>query len=104
MRPDRFTQKMQEGLQSAQALASELGHAEIDNEHFLSALLSDPEGIAQPIFDKLGVAPRTVEEKLRAELGKRASQQGGSAPNLGRELSTVLNAAESEMKTLKDEY
>jgi ATP-dependent Clp protease ATP-binding subunit ClpB len=95
---------MQEGLQAAQSLASELGHAEIDNEHFLSALLSDPEGIAQPIFDKLGVAPRTVEEKLRAELEKRASAHGGATPGLGREFSTVLNAAEAEMSKLKDEY
>ena len=39
MRIDRFTQKMQETLQAAQDLSSKGGHSEIDNEHFLSALL-----------------------------------------------------------------
>ena len=29
MRPDRFTQKMQEALQSAQDLASEMAHQEV---------------------------------------------------------------------------
>ena len=105
MRPDRFTQKMQEAVQTAQDLASKLGHAEVDNEHFLSALLADSEGIARPLFDKLGVASRTIEEKLRAELGRRATMQGSATqPALARELLSVLTAAEGEMSKLKDEY
>ncbi|EDY16553.1 ATP-dependent chaperone ClpB [Chthoniobacter flavus Ellin428] len=103
MRIDRFTQKMQEGLQAAQDLASKLGHAEIDNEHFLAALLEQTDGITRPLFDKIGVAPRIVEEKLRAELERRAKVHGGQL-GLGRDLTHVLNAAEGEMAKLKDEY
>ena len=55
MRVDRFTQKMQEALQAAQSLAADRGHAEFDNEHFLLALLDQPEGLAQPLFEKMGV-------------------------------------------------
>ena len=96
---------MQEAVQAAQGIASQLGHAEVDNEHFLSALLADAEGIARPLFDKLGVASRTIDEKLRAELGRRASMQGSATqPGLARELLNVLTAAESEMSRLKDEY
>jgi ATP-dependent Clp protease ATP-binding subunit ClpB len=94
---------MQEGLQAAQDIASKLGHAEIDNEHFLAALLEQADGIARPLFDKIGVAPRIVEDKLRAELDRRAKVQGGQL-GLGRELTNVLNAAEGEMSKLKDEY
>ena len=103
MRIDRFTQKMQEGLQAAQDLASKLGHSEVDNEHFLTALLEQADGIARPLFDKVGVAPRVVEDKLRAELDRRAKVHGGQL-GLGRELTNVLNAAEGEMSKLKDEY
>jgi ATP-dependent Clp protease ATP-binding subunit ClpB len=103
MRIDRFTQKMQEALQAAQDLASKLGHSEIDNEHFLAALLEQPDGIARPLFDKIGVPPRVVEDKLRAELERRAKVHGGQL-GLGRELTNVLNAAEGEMSKLKDEY
>ena len=103
MRIDRFTQKMQEGLQAAQDLASKLGHSEIDNEHFLAALLEQADGIARPLFDKIGVPPRIIEEKLRAELERRAKVHGGQLA-LGREITNVLNAAEGEMAKLKDEY
>ena len=45
MRIDRFTQRMQEALQSAQSLAANRNHTEFDNEHFLIALLEQPEGV-----------------------------------------------------------
>ncbi len=103
MRLDRFTQKMQEAVQAAQNLASKAGHSEIDNEHFLLALLEQSEGLAGPLFDKLGIAPRGVEETLGAELARRATVHGGQV-GLGRELTATLNAAEGEMTKLKDEY
>ena len=71
MRFDRYTQKMQEAVHAAQDLASKAGHAEIDNEHFLLALLEQSEGLAGPLFDKLGVAPRGVADAVRAELARR---------------------------------
>ena len=103
MRIDRFTQKMQEGLQAAQDLASKLGHSEVDNEHFLAALLEQSEGVARPLFDKVNVQPAAVEEKLRAELDRRPKVSGAQL-NLGRDLVNVLNAAEGEMGKLKDQY
>jgi len=103
MRTDRFTEKMQDGLQAAQDLASKLGNAEIDNEHFLLALLEQADGIARPLFDKIGVPPGPIEQKLHAELERRARVHGGQL-GIGRELTNVLNAAEGEMSKLKDEY
>ncbi|PYJ10483.1 MAG: hypothetical protein DME93_11320, partial [Verrucomicrobia bacterium] len=50
MRIDKYTQKMQEALQAAQDLASHANHPEITNEHFLSALLDQSEGIARPLL------------------------------------------------------
>ena len=104
MRIDRFTQKMQEGMQAAQDLASKLGHSEVDNEHFLTALLEQNEGVARPLFDKLNVQPREIEEKLHAALDRRAQVHGGAQLGLGRDLVNVLNSAEGEMGKLKDEY
>src|ERR1700677_665296 len=104
MRIDRFTQKMQEGLQAAQDLASKLGHSEVDNEHFLTALLEQNEGVARPLFDKLNVQPSGIEAKLHADLDRRAKVHGGGQLGLGRELVNVLNSAAGEMAKLKDEY
>jgi len=103
MRIDRFTQKMQEGLQAAQDLASKAGHSEITNEHFLLALLEQSDGVARPLLDKMGVSSKTLEDYLHLDLSRRASVQGGQL-SLGRELSQTLDAAEKEMAKLKDEY
>jgi ATP-dependent Clp protease ATP-binding subunit ClpB len=104
MRIDRFTQKMQEALQAAQDLASKLGHSEVDNEHFLTALLEQNEGVARPLFDKLNVQPSGIEAKLHADLDRRSKVHGGGQLGLARELVNVLNSAEGEMAKLKDEY
>jgi ATP-dependent Clp protease ATP-binding subunit ClpB len=104
MRPDRFTQKMQEALNSALDLASKRNHSEISNEHFLLALLQQSEGLARPLLEKLGVTPAAIEQQLEAELARRASVHGGSSPQLGADLRKTLDAAEGEMGKLKDEY
>jgi ATP-dependent Clp protease ATP-binding subunit ClpB len=103
MRFDRFTQKMQEALQSAQDKASKAGHSEISNEHFLLALLEQPDGVARPLLDKMGVSSRTLEDYLNLDLSRRASVQGGNL-SLGRELTQTIDNAEREMSKMKDEY
>jgi len=107
MRPDRFTQKMQEALQSAQDLASETGHQEIANEHFLLALLAQADGLARPLLEKLGMSAGALTGQLNAELEKRPRVSGSGAAGqlyLGSELRAVLDGAEKQMKALKDEY
>ena len=104
MRIDRFTSKMQEALQEAQDLASKSEHSQIDNEHFLLALLSQGEGIARPLLDKLGVSVSSLEQRLQEALAKRAKISGGAQVGFSSELTQVLNAAESEMAKLKDEF
>ncbi len=104
MRIDRFTSKMQEALQEAQDLASKSEHSQIDNEHFLRALLGQGEGVARPLLEKLGVSVSTLEQRLNDALANRARISGGAQVGMSTELTQVLNAAEGEMGKLKDEY
>ncbi|MBA3272402.1 MAG: ATP-dependent chaperone ClpB [Chthoniobacterales bacterium] len=104
MRPDKFTQKMQEALQAAQDLASQHNHAEIGNEHFLTALLDQSEGVTRPLLEKVGITANTLRERLEQELNRRPTIHGGSDVRLGNELRTTIDAAESEMAKLKDEF
>lgn len=74
MRIDKFTQKMQEALRAAQDVASQFNHQEITNEHFLSALLDQTDGITRPLLEKLGVPADRLRELLANELsGARKS-------------------------------
>jgi ATP-dependent Clp protease ATP-binding subunit ClpB len=104
MRIDKYTQKMQEALQGAQDLASQANHPEITNEHFLSALLDQGEGITRPLLEKLGANVDQLRERLRSELDRRPKIHGGAEVRLSNELRTVLDSAEKEMSKLKDEF
>src|SRR5712664_1256958 len=105
MRIDKYTQKMQEALQGAQDLASQANHPEITNEHFLSALLEQGEGITRPLLEKIGANVDQLRAQLRSELERRPKIHGAAADlRLSNELRTVLDTAEKEMSKLKDEF
>src|SRR6266702_4148043 len=105
MRIDKYTQKMQEALQGAQDLASQANHPEITNEHFLSALLDQSEGITRPLLEKIGANVDQLRERLRSELEGRPTIHGAAADlRLSNELRSVLDNAEKEMSKLKDEF
>src|SRR5213594_2357816 len=105
MRIDKFTQKMQEALQTAQDLASQFNNQEITNEHFLSALLEQSDGITRPLLEKIGVNVTQLRQNLRSELERRPKVHGAAADlRLSNELRSVLDNAEKEMSNLKDEF
>ncbi|HEY0791195.1 MAG TPA: ATP-dependent chaperone ClpB [Chthoniobacterales bacterium] len=104
MRTDRFTAKMQEGLQESQTLASSLQHQELTPEHLFLALLRQPDGVVRPLFEKMQVRPQAIEELLQQELAKKPKVSGAAEPFLGNDLRTALNGSEQEMARLKDEY
>jgi len=104
MRPDRFTQKMQEALNAASDIANKLQQQEIGNEQFLLALLEQSEGVAVPLLQKVGVSVARLREQLQTELARRPKVTGGSQPHVGNDLRKTLDAAEGVMSKLKDEY
>jgi ATP-dependent Clp protease ATP-binding subunit ClpB len=104
MRIDRFTSKMQEGLQEGQSLASQLQHQELTLEHLLLALLRQQDGLARPLLEKLNVKISDVERALERELARRPKVSGAAEQYLNPDLNNVLNQAENEMTRLKDEY
>jgi ATP-dependent Clp protease ATP-binding subunit ClpB len=105
MRLDRFTQKLQEAVQGAQQLAAEANHSEFDNEHLLSAVLDQPEGVAKPLLERVGVAVGPLRERLGTVLAKRAQVHGLTAQtNIAAEAMAILRQAEKQMAALRDEY
>jgi len=55
MDPNRLTQKCQEALHDAQALAVRRGHQQVDVDHLLAALVAQPEGLLPRLFNKMDV-------------------------------------------------
>ena len=104
MQFDKYTTKAQEAVQAAQRIAQERSHQEIDGEHLLAALLSQEEGLIQPLLKKLGVPVSRLVEELEEALRKRVTVKGAAEPFLGAALRGALEAAEKEAAKLKDDY
>jgi ATP-dependent Clp protease ATP-binding subunit ClpB len=105
MRPDKFTQKMQEALQAAQDVASQFSQQEITNEHFLLALLDQTDGVTRPLLEKVAVTVADLRGRLTQELERRPKIQGGTYDQrISNELRATIDAAEKEMAKLKDEF
>src|ERR1051325_7079674 len=105
MRPDKFTQKMQEALHASQSVASEFGHQEITNDHFLVALLDQTDGVTRPLLEKMGVDVANLRQRLTNELERKPKVQGENLnQGIGNELRSTIDAAEKEMARMKDEF
>src|SRR6267378_4276913 len=105
MRVDRYTQKMQEALQSAQDFAAQWQSPEIGNGHFLLALLNQAEGVTRPLLEKIGVSADALRSRLETELAGLPKVSGGvSDLRTSNDLRRTLDSAEKEMSKLKDEY
>ena len=105
---NKLTQKSQEALAEAQAVATRMGHTEVDGEHLLMALIDQPEGLVPRLLDQTGADTAVLRDDLERELNRRPKVSGpGAAPgqvSVTRRLANLLDAAEREAKRLKDEY
>ncbi|MBV8668497.1 MAG: ATP-dependent chaperone ClpB [Candidatus Eremiobacteraeota bacterium] len=101
---NKLTEKAQEAVVRAQAIAREHSASEIDAEHLLAALLEDPEGVPALVLRQLGVDAAGVSQQLSALLAKRSKVYGASEPGMGRDLRDILTRAAQEAQHFKDEY
>jgi ATP-dependent Clp protease ATP-binding subunit ClpB len=108
MDTEKFTQKTQEAIQAAQGTAARLGHQEVDGEHLLHGLLTQPEGLVPRLLTKIGVQVADLETALESQLQSRPSVSGAGA-EAGKIYVTprfqqLLTTAQDRAHRLKDEY
>jgi ATP-dependent Clp protease ATP-binding subunit ClpB len=105
IRPDRMTIKAQEAFRDAGEDARRRGNPVVNDAHLFLALLSQPEGVVQPLLQKAGLNVTALVQATEREIARFPTQQGGGAePTLSRELNRVFDRAEQEAKTLGDQY
>ena len=104
MNINRMTEKAQEAVVSAQALAARAGHPEIAPEHLLAALVEQPEGVVSALLRKLEVDPAALGAAARESLDRLPSASAGDAPAPSARLRQILAAAAGEAERLSDEY
>ncbi|MGE5306401.1 MAG: ATP-dependent chaperone ClpB [Alphaproteobacteria bacterium] len=105
MRLDKLTTKSQEALQQAHSLAEKRNHQAIDAEHLLFALLGQKEGVVLSLLQKLGVPIASLADRLQRALDRLPQVTGGAGQAfITPRLKKIIEGAEAEAETLKDEY
>jgi len=105
MKLDRYTQKSQEAILSAQHFTQEFNHQSIEAGHLLLALLSQEEGVVPAIVNKVAGSTLGIREELYQELDHQPKVYGaGGEVGLSRSASDTLEAAERYAKGMQDEY
>jgi ATP-dependent Clp protease ATP-binding subunit ClpB len=104
MNIEKLTIKAQEALSEAQKKAESLGNQAIENEHLLSALIVQKEGIIRPILEKLGAKPDAIANDLERTLQKMPRVEGTTQVYISPQLKQALDIAFNEADRLKDKY
>jgi ATP-dependent Clp protease ATP-binding subunit ClpB len=101
---EQFTEKAWTAIMSAQQLAQNRRHQQLESEHLLRALL-DQEGLAGRILDKAGVSPPALQTAVETYLSQQPSLT--NAPDsvfLGKGLNALLDQAESLKQSYGDSF
>jgi ATP-dependent Clp protease ATP-binding subunit ClpB len=104
-RLDKLTQKAQEALQQAQAIAEKYEGQVLFPLHLLLALAGEQEGIVRPLLEKCNVHPDAIvaeAERMLGSLPKTAGMQPGLY--LSPPMNQTLERAFDEATRFKDEF
>jgi ATP-dependent Clp protease ATP-binding subunit ClpB len=103
MNLDKFTIKSQEAIQTAQQIAQEMEHQQIENEHLFKALLQTDQSVLPFLFKKLNVNIGHVEQLIDATL-KGFPKVSGGQQLLSRDISSTLIEASNLAKKMNDDF
>ena len=104
MNLNKYTQKGQEAVVTAQQLAESSNHPQIEPEHLLVALVEQQDGVVPSLLQKLQLDPAVIAREARRAIGQQPKVHGGSAASISPRLKLVTDLASAEAERLKDEY
>ncbi|WP_215113703.1 ATP-dependent chaperone ClpB [Exiguobacterium sp. s63] len=101
---NRFTDKAHECIVSSQALAKQYHHSEINEWHVLASMISQTDGIAPLLFQKMEINVSEIEGEVALSLKNAPKLQNPTTPMISASLLNVLTTAEREATGMNDEY
>ncbi len=103
MRIDKLTTKFQEALGEAQTLALGQDHAFIEPAHVLAAMLRQDDG-PKALLQRAGVNVAGLLSAAEAAMKKLPQVQGHEQVQIGRDMVSLLQAAEKESIKRGDQF
>ena len=107
MNLNNYTQKSIEAVQLAQAIARDNHNQQMEQIHLLCALLEQENGLAPQLLKKMDITVESLNAAAKAELNKLPGVTGSREADkfyISADLDSTFSAAESQAKTMHDEY
>ena len=104
MEQEKYTQRVLNTLQRAQQNAALHYHQEIGSLHVLLALVQEPEGLLETIFQEAGADLAMLQQRLEQQLRKIPSVKGQDRLTMSVELGRVMAKSEQLAKNMHDDY
>lgn len=106
MNIERYTQRAQGMIQSAQMLAIREGHQRFCPEHLVKILLDDDQGLCSQLFQKAGGDVQHLQRLIQSSLEKLPKITGGGAGQVyvAPELAQIFDQAEKIADKLGDRF
>lgn len=104
MGEERYTEKALAAMQTAQQAAAMRYQQEITSAHLLYALVQEPEGLLETIFEDCGTDQAMLRARLEQELSKLPSVKGQDRLTMGMDIVRVIGRAQEYAKSMKDDY
>jgi ATP-dependent Clp protease ATP-binding subunit ClpB len=103
MNISKFTQKSVEAIQKCEKIAAEYGNQEIDQEHFIDALITLDDSLILKLIEKMEIQSQHFANRVEDYIKKKPKVSGGNR-YISQSLNDVLVSAEDEAKRMGDEY
>src|SRR3712207_1212551 len=100
----RFTEKAQEAILTAQRETEQRRLAQLETEALLFGLLEQTDGVVPQALLKLDVDPAVVRREVVGELDRAPKLQYSAEASVGNGLRKALQAAENEARQFGDEF
>jgi len=101
---NKFTQKAQEALLSAESAARELNHQAVEPGHILLALLQQSESIVPAVIMHIAGSTQALLSELRGNLDKHPKVHGAGQTGLSASAVAALDAAQRYAKGMGDDF
>jgi ATP-dependent Clp protease ATP-binding subunit ClpB len=105
MQLERMTIKLREALQASDGLAHKYNSAQIEAEHLLSVLLSQKEGLVEPLLERIGVPVSALQQEVEKAIQQMPKSYGAASHRtISAKLAEILYSAEQESTNFKDQF
>ena len=104
---EQYTRKSLEAVQSAQSIARENNHQQMEQIHLLLALLTQDGGLAPQLLKKMGISVESLQAAAMHELEKLPRVTGSREADrfyISQGVDNVFTEAEHLAQKMKDSY